>query len=312
VTELAKVIEATLSKGGNVVCPAFAIGRTQDLLYYIREIKEKNLTPSVPDFPVYLDSPLATAATKIYSNDLTGYLDEQAAALVKDGIQPLSFEGLNFIETSEQSKALNDDRTPKVIISSSGMCDAGRVRHHLKHNLWRRECAIVFTGFQANGTTGRIIVDELSPTVTLFGEEVAIRCKIHNFRNMSAHADFDGLVKWISAFEEKPSSVYLVHGEEETSKSFANHLILQGFNAVVPKFTSIYDLEINELIFEGRDVKRRSDQRIKGRRESAVFHRLMLAGTRLIEVIAKNREGANKDLAKFADQIDALTNKWDR
>ena len=312
VTELAKIIEATLTKGGNVVCPAFAIGRTQDLLYYIREIKEKNLTPSVPDFPVYLDSPLATAATRIFSGDLTGYLSTEAAELVRRGVQPLSFAGLNFVETSEESKALNENRTPKVIISSSGMCDAGRIRHHLKHNLWRAECAIVFTGFQANGTLGRTIVDELSPTVTLFGEEIAIRSQIHNLRSMSAHADSEGLLKWINAFKNKPESVFLVHGEEETCKSFANVLILQGFKAVVPKFTSIYDLETNEPVFEGREVKRRSDQRVLRRRESAVYQRLMLAGTRLIEVITRNREGTNKDLAKFADQIDALASKWDR
>ena len=312
VAELAKIIELTLTKGGNVICPAFAIGRTQDLLYHIREIKERNLAPSVQGFPVYLDSPLATAATKVYSMELSGYLDEEAATLIRAGIQPLSFEGLNFVETAEQSKQLNDDKTPKVIISSSGMCDAGRIRHHLKHNLWRHECAVIFTGFQAQGTLGRIIVDDLSPFITLFGEEIAIRCQIHNFRSMSAHADMDGLLEWIGAFEEKPECVFVVHGEEEICKSFTNHLILQGHRAIAPKFTSIYDLLTNETVFEGRDLKRRSEIRPFSRRDSAVYQRLMLAGTRLIEVITRNREGTNKDLAKFADQIDSLSSKWDR
>ena len=312
VTELAKAIEMTLAKGGNLVCPAFAIGRTQDLLYHIREIKQRNLTPSIPDFPVYLDSPLATAATRIYSGDLLGYLDDKAAAMIRNGIQPLSFDGLRIVETSDESKRINDDKTPKVIISSSGMCDAGRIRHHLKHNLWRQECAVAFTGYQAQGTLGRVLVDEAAPYVSLFGEEIAVRCRIYNFRSMSAHADREGLLRWLNAYERKPECVYLVHGEEEVCKSLANLLIVQGHKAIAPKLASIYDLVSNEIIFEGHETKRRSEQRPHGRRESAVYRRLMLAGTRLIEVITRNREGTNKDLAKFADQIDALSNKWDR
>ena len=175
VTDLANAIESTLSKGGNVICPAFAVGRTQGILYNIREIKERGLVKSNPDFKVYLDSPLASAATKIYSGDNVGYLDDEAAAMIRAGVRPLWFEGLHIVETTEESKALNDDMQPKVIISSSGMCDAGRVRHHLKHNLWRKECAVVFTGFQALGTLGRILVDGAASAVTLFGEEIAIR-----------------------------------------------------------------------------------------------------------------------------------------
>jgi len=193
VTELARVIENTLSKGGNVVCPSFAIGRTQDLLYHIREIKERGLVSCMPDFYVYLDSPLAKAATNLYSEDLTDYFNEETLALIDSGIGPLSFDGLRIVETSEESKRLNDDKTPKVIISSSGMCDAGRIRHHLKHNLWRPECSVVFTGFQALGTLGRIIVDGIVSSVSLFGEEIAIRCQIHNFRNMSSHDDREEL-----------------------------------------------------------------------------------------------------------------------
>ncbi|MCL2226245.1 MAG: MBL fold metallo-hydrolase [Oscillospiraceae bacterium] len=311
-TELAKVIDTTLKKGGNVICPSFAIGRTQDLLYYIREIKARGLVRSVPDFPVYLDSPLATACTKIYSGDLKDYLDEATIALVESGIDPLSFEGLHIVETGDDSKRLNDNRTPKVIISSSGMCDAGRIRHHLKHNLWRHECAVVFTGFQALGTLGRIIVDGVTPVVTLFGEEIAIQCRIHNFRNMSSHADREGLLKWIGAFEPKPEKVFVVHGERDICKSFTARLIGEGYNAIAPKYTSIHELLTGETVFEGRDLLYRDDPKPAGARESAVYQRLLLAGTRLIEVITRNRGGTNKDLAKFADQIDALAKKWDR
>jgi len=312
VTELAKIIEMTLAKGGNVICPSFAVGRTQDLLYYIREIKERGLVKSSPDFLVYLDSPLASAATKLYSGDLVDYLDDEALNLLHSGIQPLYFDGLRIIETAEDSKKLNDDRTPKVIISSSGMCDAGRVRHHLKHNLWRQECAVVITGFQALGTLGRIIVDGIVSSVSLFGEEIAVRCQIHNLRSMSSHADKDELFKWINNFKRKPKCVFVVHGEDETCQTFTLRLIEQDYKAIAPKYSSIYDLETFEPIFEGRDLLRRADIERQERRDSPVFQRLMLAGMRLVEVISRNKGGANKDLAKFADQIDSLSNKWDR
>ena len=312
VKELAKVIEKTLAKGGNVVCPSFAIGRTQELLYYIREIKERNLVRSFPDFPVYVDSPLANAATRLYSEELTDYFNEDAMNLIKSGVNPLSFEGLRIVETSEDSKKLNDDKTPKVIISSSGMCDAGRVRHHLKHNLWRQECAVVFTGFQALGTLGRTIVDETVSSVSLFGEEIAIRCQIYNFRNMSSHADREELMIWANGFKKKPECIFVVHGEEEACTTFALRLVEQDYLAIAPKYTSIYDLETYEAKFEGRDLLRRSDIERLERRDSPVFQRLMLAGMRLVEVISRNKGGTNKDLAKFADQIDALSNKWDR
>ena len=309
--DLAKAIDSTLAKGGNVIIPAFAVGRVQGILYNIREIKERGLVKSRPDFQVYLDSPLASAATKIYSGENVDYLDEKAAAMVRAGVRPLWFEGLNIIETTDESKGLNSDMTPKVIISSSGMCEAGRVRHHLKHNLWRRECSVIFTGFQAQGTLGRILVDGAVSSVTLFGEEIAIRCKVFNFRGMSAHADRDGLLKWIGAFEPKPEQVFVIHGENDICTSFALRLIEEGYRAAAPKYSAIYDLLANEFVFEGRDVVRRGEPEY-ARRESPVYQRLMLAGTRLIEIITRNRGGTNKDLAKFADQIDALSNKWDR
>ena len=312
VTDLAAAIDSTLGKGGNVICPAFAVCRTQGLLYNLREIKERGLVKSVPDFKVYLDSPLASAATKIYSGENVAYLDDEAAALIKSGVQPLWFEGLHIIESVDESKKLNDDVSPKVIISSSGMCDAGRIRHHLKHNLWRRECAVVFSGFQANGTLGRTLIDGIASNVTLFGEEIAVRCRIFNFRTMSAHADKDGLLKWIGAFESALSRVFVVHGEHDICAAFSVLLGELGYNAVAPKYSAIYDLLSNEMILEGRDIVRRGEPEYVARRETPVYQRLMLAGTRLIEVITRNKGGANKDLGKFADQIDALSNKWDR
>ena len=166
--ELAQIIDETLGKGGNVVIPSFAVGRTQELLYFIRQIKDENLVKSVPNFDVYVDSPLSKAATTIFCGDLRGYLDEEAVALVKDGTHMFNFPGLHLTETVDESKNLNLDPSPKVIISASGMCDAGRIRHHLKHNLWRPESAVVFVGFQSPGTLGRHLLDG-AESVKMFG-----------------------------------------------------------------------------------------------------------------------------------------------
>ena len=198
--ELAEIIDETLGKGGNVVIPSFAVGRTQELLYFIREIKDQGLVKSVPDFPVYIDSPLAKAATTVFCGDLHGYLDEDALELVKDGTHMFSFPNLHLVETTEESRMLNLDKTPKIIISASGMCDAGRIRHHLKHNLWRANSAVVFVGFQSPGTLGRRLLDGVE-SVKLFGEEIAVRAKVVNFQGLSSHADHDHLIEWIKAFD---------------------------------------------------------------------------------------------------------------
>ncbi len=309
---LADIFDETLSTGGNVVIPSFAVGRTQELLYFIREIKERGLVKSNPDFPVYVDSPLAAEATKIYSGDLTGYADEETVRLIQSGFEPIKFPNLNICTSVEESKALNEDNKPKVIISSSGMCEAGRIRHHLKHNLWRAECAIVFVGYQANGTLGRILVDGIDK-VKLFGEEIAVKAHIHNLRALSAHADRTGLLKWITAFEKRPRRVFVVHGEQSVCETFTNHLMGLGYNAYAPNFQSAFNLETNTILEEGIMPETRTVKKVgNGKKFSAPFARLVEAGKRLMQVIQKNEGGANKDLAKFADQINALSSKWNR
>lgn len=325
--DLAKIINKTLGEGGNVIFPSFAIGRTQELLYFIREMKERGLVKSAPNFPVYVDSPLANAATRIYSGDLEGYLDEATIAVIKAGKEYLSFDNLRISETSEDSKAINFNKEPKVIISSSGMCEAGRIRHHLKHNLWRPECCVVFVGFQARGTLGRILVEKAAEKVMLFGEEIAVKCSTYSFRGMSAHADRDGLLKWVRSFDPKPEKVFVVHGEEDVCDIFAETLNSEGFSAMAPKFTAVYDLLTGTLIAEGIEDEDRQLEQKQGQRrpeveksrevfpskgESPVYQRLVSAGTRLLGVIARNYGGSNKDLAAFANQIISLANKWDR
>lgn len=308
--DLANIIDKTLGAGGNVIIPSFAVGRTQELLYFIREMKERNLVKSNPNFQVYVDSPLAAEATKIYSGDLRGYADEETTEVIRSGAKPIGFSGLALSQTTEESKQLNEDPTPKVIISSSGMCEAGRIRHHLKHNLWRPECAIVFVGYQANGTLGRIILDGVK-RVKLFGEEIAVKAQVYSFKGLSAHADRDGLIKWVSSFEPKPANVFVTHGENEVCDIFVRSLSEMGFNAVAPNFKMVYDLAQNVCVDIGIPFEQMRPA-AKVRAVSHAFKSLLEAGDHLIEVIRKNEGLSNKLLAKFRDQINQLAKKWDR
>jgi len=245
--DLAKIIDKTLSRGGNVIIPSFAVARTQEILYFIREIKEKRLVANTPNFPVYVDSPLASRATKSYETDLKDYADAQTTDILKKGINPLTFPNLTFVDSTDDSKALNYDTVPKVIISSSGMCEAGRIRHHLSHNLWKKECSIVFVGFQVDGTLGRMILDG-AKKVELFGEEIEVLAAIHNLTGLSAHADKDGLLKWIKSFDEKPGKVFVTHAENSVCDEFAKHLNKMGFLSVAPFYKATYNLLDGELI----------------------------------------------------------------
>ncbi|MDL2237120.1 MBL fold metallo-hydrolase [Christensenellaceae bacterium OttesenSCG-928-K19] len=309
--DMAKLIDKTLGRGGNVVIPAFAVGRTQELLYHIREMKERKLVRSVPAFPVYLDSPLALEATQIYDKGLAGYADDETLAVMEKGFHPLRFPNLKLCRTTEESIALNEDKEPKVIISASGMCDAGRVRHHLKHNLWRKECTVMFAGFQAGGTLGRILLDGAT-VVKLFGESIAVNAEIYNFRGLSAHADQKGLLNWIGSFEKPLQRVFIVHGEEEAAQELSGLLAGKGMDPYVPDFRAEFDLAEGSITREG--VKLQAIKKKQAQRKSAnpAYARLMNAGDRILDVISRNEGGANKDLGKFADQLIALAEKWDR
>ena len=306
--DLAKIIDETIAKGGNVVIPSFAVGRTQELLYFIREIKDKGMVKSDPDFPVYIDSPLAKKATTIFTGDLRGYLDEAALELVQDGTHMFNFTNLRMTETSEESKMLNMDPTPKVIISASGMCDAGRIRHHLKHNLWRPECTVVFVGYQAEGSLGRRLLNGVG-SVKLFGEEIAVRARIVNFHGLSSHADRDGLLRWIEHFSPRPRQVFVVHGDQEVTEVYANTLREKGLAAHAPNYEEVYDLLDNRMLSPGLPPEKKPEPASGG---SPAYQRLEDVGRRLMEVIAHNKGGTNKDLGRFADQLRALIEKWDR
>ncbi len=238
--ELAKIIDKTLSGGGNVIIPSFALGRTQGLLYIFNKIKEKGLVKA-SDFPVYVDSPLGSEATKIYEDHLIAYADRETMGLIKKGSNPLIFRNLTFTNSVEESKALNEDPVPKVIISSSGMCEGGRIGHHLKYNLWKNECSLIFVGFQAYGTLGREIL-EGAKKVEVLGEEIAVNATVYNFTGLSAHADRDGLLKWINSFIRKPDKVFVTHGEDHICEQFTKTLEGLGFSAAAPLYKSVYKL----------------------------------------------------------------------
>ena len=245
---LADVIQRTLDRGGNLVIPAFAVGRSQEMLYYIRQIKTQGKVTGHDDFRVYLDSPMAQKAMGIFLQCDREYLDDEALAMVDAGINPLSSAGLILSETSDDSIKINFDKTPKVIISASGMCDAGRIRHHLKHNLWKKENTILFVGYQANGTLGRIILDGANE-VKLFGDTIAVKAEIAFMPGKSGHADRDGLLAWIGHFKKNPDMVFVNHGEDAVVESY-KELIEQkfGFEASAPYSGAEFDLAAGEYI----------------------------------------------------------------
>lgn len=310
--ELVKLFRETFSKGGNVVIPSFAVGRTQELLYFIREIKEANLLPEYADFEVYVDSPLAIEATSIFQKNTYSCFDEDALKLIANGINPLLFRGLKTTITSEESKLINFDDRPKVIISASGMCEAGRIRHHLKHNLWRRECTILFVGYQAVGTLGRKLV-EGADCVKLFGENVEVNARIATLQGISGHADMNGLLNWLDGFEEKPSHVFVVHGEDTVTDSFAQK-ITERFKipAFAPYSGGCVDLASNLILSAGVKLPKKAVEKPARLRASNAFNRVVAAAKHLMDVVLKNEGLANKDLAKFETQIQNLADKWDR
>jgi len=314
--ELAVIIDKTMRRGGNVIIPAFAVGRTQELLYNIREIKEKQLVKSMPHFNVWVDSPLANEATMIYDGDLTGYLDEESIARIKKG-SLLQFDGLHLSTTLDESKALNKSETPNVIISASGMCDAGRIRHHLKHNLWRPECTVVFVGFQAEGTLGRSLVEGIKE-VKLFGEKIVVKAEIVNLKGLSSHADRDALLNWACAFIQKPQEVFVVHGEASVTEIFAATLREKGFSAHAPEFREVYDLAANKVLEQGIPQEAPAPAPIRkvpaARRvpETPGFQRLLEAGKLLMEIIESKRGANKKEIRQLTREIKALLRDWQR
>jgi len=308
---LAEVIKETFIRGGNVVIPAFSVGRTQELLFFMRRINSEHLRPGFEDFEVYVDSPLSVEATNVFHKNNAVCFNEEAKEMIASGINPLRFEGLKTSVTSEESKSINFIKKPVVILSASGMCEAGRIRHHLKHNLWRKDSTIIFVGFQVPGTLGNMLLNG-AKQVRLFGETVEVNAKILNLPGISGHADKDQLTHWAGAFAQCAPKFFIVHGEDTNTDAFAAHLHHTfGYDAQAPYSGDTYDLLTGAQIKQGH--RQRTMKRAKSSKASTnIFARLLAAGERLLGLIHKLEGRPNKELAKFADQINALCDKWSK
>ncbi|AHM57804.1 ribonuclease (plasmid) [Peptoclostridium acidaminophilum DSM 3953] len=249
VQRLMQIILKTIRRGGNVVIPSFAVGRTQELIYELELFYEKHREhrKELDKIMVYVDSPLATSATEIFRRNAQVF-DEETRKRIIEGEDILDFKNLKFTRTIEESKRLNYDRSPKIIISSSGMCDAGRIKHHLKHNLWNPKSSIVFVGYQAEGTLGRSILDG-DRHVDIFGEDISVKAEVHSLEGFSAHADKDYLLEWLSGFKKAPRGIFLVHGESEAKQAFAYAVKDElGYDCTVVEDVSEYNLEQGERV----------------------------------------------------------------
>ncbi len=309
VNELAAVIQRTLDRKGNVVIPSFAVGRTQEMLYALREIKEQGLVHGHDGFPVYVDSPLANEATAIFLQCDPSYFDDEARAVLAQGVNPIWFDDIHISATAEDSKMINMDPTPKVILSASGMCEAGRIRHHLKHNLWRSESTILFVGYQAEGSLGRNLLDG-AKKVKLFGEEIAVSAEIASLHGTSGHADQKGLLDWVSAIEPKPSIVFVNHGSEQSCEDFKDLLVQKGYRAEAPYSGTQYDLATGQMTVyaEGRRIDHSRTR--TGARAVQLYDKLIAAARELLRLAQASQGRPNKDLARFTDQIRSLIQKW--
>lgn len=242
IRELLAAVMRTIKRGGTVVIPSFAVGRTQEMIYEFNKLYDNDPEAyrALKDITVYIDSPMATSATEVFRENVSVF-DEEAQAYIERGDDPLAFKNLVFTNSTAESQALNNSREPKIIISASGMCEAGRIRHHLKHNLWDARSSVVFVGYQAEGTLGRKLV-EGAESVNLFGEEIQVHAEIINLEGFSGHADRDGLLDWLSHFTTSPG-IFLVHGEQESKRAFAAYAARElGVHPIVVEQNAEYEL----------------------------------------------------------------------
>ncbi|MBR2674513.1 MAG: MBL fold metallo-hydrolase [Mogibacterium sp.] len=320
VAQLTQIIQTTLDRGGNVVIPAFAVGRTQELLYYIRIIKEEGLIKNHANFPVVVDSPLAVEATNIYSTEMYEYYDDEALELLRAGVNPVTFPDLKVSVSSEESKAINEDMAPKIIISASGMCEAGRIRHHLKHNLWRPECTILFVGYQSPGTVGGKLLDG-AESVKLFGEEIKVKAEILRIDSFSSHADRPHLLEWVKKVN-LGSMAFINHGEDKVTEEFAAEAASNiGKTVVAPFSGDVWDLARCELSHKAEVkpiIKKQAqggeggsaDEHRAARNDSPAYKELRSSADNLMKLIAGSGEISNKELNKMRSDIENLIKKY--
>ena len=310
------IVSETLDKGGRVVIPSFAVGRTQEILYVIDKLKEEHIDDeefqkkykTLMKVPVYVDSPLAISATEVFKKN-TDLFEEEIREKLKHGDHPLEFPGLQFTVTADESKALNEEYTPAIIISASGMCEVGRIKHHLKHNLWNPNNTILFVGYQAPGTLGRTIVDG-AEKVKIFGEEISVNARVEYIEGFSGHADQEWLLNFIYSFIEKPKHIFLVHGEHEGQLVLQDKIIeTANIPVTIPKFGEKYDLnDIPEL----KETLQRS-QKLESRQLRvdilAQIDKLRDELEDVTETVKKagyNKEESEKDVQELTNKVEDL------
>ena len=307
--DLSDVLQTTFDRGGNVVIPSFAVGRSQEILYFLREIKEKGMVKGHDGFPVYMDSPLAIKATQVFRETDISFFDENMQALLRAGVNPITFPDLTLCVTAEESKQINFETRPCVIISASGMAEAGRVRHHLKHNLWRKEATILFVGYQSVGTLGRQIHDG-AESVRLFNETIAVNAQVRTLQAISGHADQEGLLKWIDSFNPRPQRVFVIHGEEAAALQFEDLLKQRGLATAVPYSGDGWDLVRNQQEQAGSRalVSRQKTKRKKAAQRDDALNQAL---ARLSRLVQNSRGLSNKLKEKLARQINELAKRWE-
>ena len=310
---LVDILRKTFAKGGTVLIPSFAVGRTQELLYFFREIKQEHLLPEYPDFPVYVDSPLANEATAIFLQCSSECLDQEALEIMKKGSNPIWFEGLHTTVSSDESKALNTNTQPKVIIASGGMCEGGRIRHHLKHNLWNRNNTVLFAGYQAVGTLGRIIYDGAG-SVKIFGEEIDVEADIQLLQGISGHADRKGLLGWMDSAKIRPKFVFVDHGDDESCTGLTEALREKfGLDALAPYSGSEFDLIKGEWVRLTDPIPRKqktafpsAGNAAPSKKKTSVYLELMDAVRKLNNYAESMKESSNNDIRMLTEKIREL------
>ena len=297
------IVSETLDNGGTVVIPSFAVGRTQEILYELNKLKEKKddeefrrKYKKLMKAPVYVDSPLAISATEVFREN-TELFDEETKEEILRGDNPLEFPGLKFTMTVDESKALNQDETPSIIISASGMCEVGRIKHHLKHNLWNPKSTILFVGYQAPGTLGYSLVNG-AKTVKIFGDEIAVNAKIEYIEGYSGHADQEWLMNFIYSFLQKPKHIFLVHGEQESQEVLKEKIEKEAnLPVTIPEYGETYELQ--ETIEMTHKIERKVEKTIR----NEIIQRLEILKDELNDMEYYVRKDINDTTLKDEDMF---------
>lgn len=297
------IVSETLEKQGTVVIPSFAVGRTQEILYEINKLKENHINDEefqrkykiLMQTPVYVDSPLAISATEVFKEN-TDLFEDGIKEEIMSGNNPLEFPGLKFTMSTDESKALNEDPRPAIIISASGMCEVGRIKHHLKHNIWNPKSTILFVGYQAPGTLGYSIVNG-AKSVKIFGEEFSVNARVEYIEGYSGHADQEGLMNFIYSFIKKPKHVFIIHGEEESQDVLAEKIETEtGLKVSIPEFGETYELNDEQV-----EITNKLDRAIAPTLKDEIYTRLEKLKDELSDMNNYVKEDIDSDHVKDKD-----------